>query len=130
LEHYVDRQREIGSQIFFCSQAMDKVRRYTEIAIGGDPVPISDDTRPMLLEFLTLTKLELEREARNMELTLRIGTEEEEEVEEEDEDIEFPVLKNEKPPLARRQSEEEPGAGTPGLILPQEGLGCQKLRHS
>ena len=92
IEHYVDRQREIGSQIFFCAQAMDKARRYNEIAIGGDPVPISDDTRPTLLEFLTATKLELERQARGMELTLRIGSEEEEEVEEEDEDIEFPAL--------------------------------------
>ncbi len=92
LGHYVDRQREIGAQIFFCAQAMDKARRYNEIAIGGDPVPISDDTRPILLEFLTATKLELEREARSMELTLRIGSEEEEEVEEEDEDVEFPAL--------------------------------------
>ncbi len=94
LEHYVDRQREIGSQIFFCAQAMDKARRYTEIAIGGDPVPISDETRSTLLEFLTLTKLELEREARNMELTLRIGTEEPEEEEEDhdEEEFELPVL--------------------------------------
>ena len=92
LEHYVDRQREIGAQIFFCAQAMDKVRRYSEIAIG--PVPISDDTRPMLLEFLTATKLELERQARNMELTLRIGTEEPEEEDEDhdEEEFELPVL--------------------------------------
>lgn len=93
LEHYVDRQREIGAQLFFCAQAADKVRRYNEIAIGGDPVPISDETRSTLLEFLTLTKLELEREARNMELTLRIGTEEpEEEEEEEDGEFEIPAL--------------------------------------
>lgn len=93
LENYVDRQREIGAQIFFCAQAADKARRYNEIAIGGDPVPISDDTRPILLEFLTATKLELEREARNMELTLRIGTEEpEEEDEEGDGEYEIPAL--------------------------------------
>lgn len=93
LEHYVDRQREIGSQIFYCSQALDKARRYNEIAIGGDPVPISDDTRSTLLEFLTLTKLELERQARNMELTLRIGTDEPEEEEEEgDGEYEIPAL--------------------------------------
>lgn len=89
LEHYVDRQREIGSQIFFCAQAMDKARRYNEIAIGGDPVPISDDTRSTLLEFLTLTKLELQRQAKEMALVLRIGEEEEEE---EDEEYEIPAL--------------------------------------
>ena len=92
LEHYVDRQREIGSQIFYCSQALDKARRYNEIAIGGDPVPISDDTRPILLEFLTLTKLELERQARGMELVVRIGTEEPEEEDEEDGEYEIPAL--------------------------------------
>jgi hypothetical protein len=79
LEHYVDRQREIGAQIFFCAQASYKATAYNEIAIGGDPVPISDDTRPLLLEFLTATKLELERQARGMELVVRIGMEEEEE---------------------------------------------------
>ena len=78
LEHYVDRQREIGAQIFFCAQAMDKVRRYNEIAIGGDPVPISDDTRPLLLEFLTATKAELERQLREMPLMVRIRSDEEE----------------------------------------------------
>ena len=90
LEHYVDRQREIGAQIFFCTQAADKARRYNEIAIGGDPVPISDDTRPILLEFLTATKLELERQAREMMLVVRIGTDEPEE--EEEDDCETPVL--------------------------------------
>lgn len=90
LEHYVDRQRETGSLIFFCSQAMDKARRYNEIAIGGDPVPISDDTRSTLLEFLTATKLELERQAREMMLVVRIGSEEEEE--EEDGEFEIPAL--------------------------------------
>ena len=92
LEHYVDRQREIGSQIFFCAQASYKATAYNEIVIGSDPVPVSEETRPLLLAFLHATKLELQRQARNMELVLRIGSEEEEEVEEEDEDIEFPAL--------------------------------------
>ena len=92
LERYVDRQREIGAQIFFCAQAADKARRYNEISIGGDPVPVSDDTRPMLLEFLAATKLELERQAKDMALVVRIGEEEEEEVEGDDEDCEIPAL--------------------------------------
>ena len=89
LEHYVDRQREIGAQIFFCAQASYKATAYNEIVIGSDPVPVSEETRPLLLAFLHATKLELEREARNMELLVRIGTEEEEE---EEEDCEIPVL--------------------------------------
>ena len=92
LENYVDRQRDIGAQIFFCAQAADKARRYNEIVIGSDPVPVSDETRPLLLAFLHATKLELQRQARGMELVVRIGTEEEDEVEEEDEDCEIPVL--------------------------------------
>ena len=89
LEHYVDRQREIGAQIFFCAQASYKATAYNEIVIGSDPVPVSEETRPLLLAFLHATKLELEREARNMELLVRIGTEDEEE---EEEDCEIPVL--------------------------------------
>ena len=85
LEHYVDRQREIGAQIFFCAQASYKATAYNEIVIGSDPVPVSEETRPLLLAFLHATKLELERQAREMELVVRIGSEEPEEEDKDDE---------------------------------------------
>jgi len=94
LENYVDRQREIGSQIFFCAQASYKATAYNEIVIGSDPVPVSEETRPLLLAFLHATKLELERQARGMELVVRIGKEEPDEEEDEDDvaDCEIPAL--------------------------------------
>ena len=92
LEHYVDRQREIGAQIFFCAQASYKATAYNEIVIGSDPVPVSEETRPLLLAFLHATKLELERQAREMMLVVRIGSDEEEEDEDDVADYEIPVL--------------------------------------
>lgn len=85
LEHYVDRQREISAQIFFCAQASYKATAYNEIVIGSDPVPVSEETRPLLLAFLHATKLALERQARGMELVVRIGEEESDEEEKYDE---------------------------------------------
>ena len=92
IEDYVDRQREIQALLYYCEESASRARGRFAVEIDGRDLPISDDTRPILLEFLTLTKLELQRQAREMMLVVRIGSEEPEEEDKGDEEDEIPVL--------------------------------------
>lgn len=94
LEHYVDRQREIQALLYYCEESACSVRSRSAVKIDGHELPISDDTRQMLLDFLIATKLELERQLREIPLIVRIGEEESDEEEDEDDvaDCEIPAL--------------------------------------
>ena len=62
-----DWRNELMLGLQFLDRALGKAMKCDTISIGGEPVPISDDTRPMLLAFLSKAKSGLQRQLRDIE---------------------------------------------------------------
>lgn len=86
IKAFGDRWGEIQGALHFVNLAAAKAREYDEITVGGHPVPISDENRSALLEFIAKAKINLQRQAGEMALTVKIGAEDEDEEDEEEEE--------------------------------------------
>jgi len=91
IEEYISRQNGMRCEIRDCDRALYAQGGNT-VSIDGYLIRFFDNTRPLLLEFLTATKAELERQLREMPMMVRIRSDEEEEDEDDVEDCEIPVL--------------------------------------
>ncbi|NCD35525.1 MAG: hypothetical protein EOL87_19275 [Spartobacteria bacterium] len=77
IEEYISRQNGMKYEIRDCYRALYSLGDNT-VSIDGNLIRFFDNTRPLLLEFLTATKAELERQLREMPLMVRIRSDEEE----------------------------------------------------
>ena len=91
IAQFYERWRILEGSAHCAEMAMEGARDCYEITIGGYHVPVTDDSRPILLEFLTKAKVDLQRQARNMELVVKVGAEAETEEEEDDDGREFEI---------------------------------------